>query len=131
MSKEYLSPFISQAFKFALVGVPNTLIGMGAFSLLVYLVHLNYIAANIISTALALLNSYLMNKYWTFKSRKKSVNELFWFVVVFFLAFGVQNVVLIVAKEHFLLKEIVAYICAAVVYTAVGFLGNKFITFSA
>ena len=129
LKKESHKTFVTQAIKFGLVGIPNTLIGMGTFAFLVYVCGIHYIVSNVISTALALLNSYLMNKYWTFKSAKHSFKEIVKFIIVFFMAFALQNTVLIFLKEHYHMKEIIAYIIAAVIYTGSGFLGNRCITF--
>jgi putative flippase GtrA len=57
-----------QISKFAVVGVLNTLIDLLGFNLLRKFTKLKTIGASYISSTIAMLNSYLLNKYWTFQS---------------------------------------------------------------
>lgn len=56
--------------KFALVGVVNTLIDFAVYALLTT-IGVNYILAQWISYSAGILNSYVMNRKWTFKKKKK------------------------------------------------------------
>lgn len=118
-----------QAFKFGIVGVLNTLISLGVYSLFVYVFNVNYLISNIISYVVGVVNSFLWNKIWTFKSKEKGYMELVWFVVIFLVSFGIQNASLILFREALGFSKFWAYILAIPVYTAANFLGNKFITF--
>ncbi len=64
-----------QFLKFATVGVSNTLVDIGVLNLLMYLSGVyqgtSIIVFNIISVSLAIINSYIWNKYWTFGSKEK------------------------------------------------------------
>ncbi len=69
----------SQLAKFGSVGLLNTLIDFGLFGLLSGPVGLHYIAANIISTGVALTFSFTLHGQHTFRSRltkKKAVTFL-------------------------------------------------------
>lgn len=52
--------------KFCVVGGVNTGIDFGVFTALIYFFALSIIPAHIAGFSLAVLNSYLMNKFWTF-----------------------------------------------------------------
>ena len=54
--------------RFALVGVLNTVVDFGMFVLLQSILHTNLYTANAIAYLLAVVNSFLMNKYWTFSN---------------------------------------------------------------
>ena len=56
--------------KFATVGVANTLIDFGLFSLLATTATLSPVAANIISYSVGIGNSYLWNRHWTWADRR-------------------------------------------------------------
>lgn len=56
--------------KFALVGVVNTLIDFAVYALLTT-IGVNYILAQWISYSAGILNSYVMNRKWTFEKKEK------------------------------------------------------------
>ena len=60
---------ISEIGRFAVVGTINLGIDLAVFSILYYLLGAHILVANTIAYALATINSYLMNKFWTFASR--------------------------------------------------------------
>lgn len=57
--------------KFGLVGVLNTLIDIGLFWLLFSVFGVPYLMANVLSYGAGMLNSFVMNKLWTFSERRK------------------------------------------------------------
>ncbi|MBQ4518955.1 MAG: GtrA family protein [Clostridia bacterium] len=58
---------VLQAGKFALVGVVNTLLDYVLFFVFFSLCGLDKNIAQILATAIAMTNSYLVNRYWTFQ----------------------------------------------------------------
>jgi putative flippase GtrA len=58
---------VKQAGKFGIVGISNTLIDLGIFNLLTLVFGVWIVVANIISVSIAIINSYIWNKTWTFK----------------------------------------------------------------
>lgn len=68
-----IRPFFYQLSKFGLVGVGNTVIDTGVFSFLIFLSGITsglYITVfRTLSVTLAIVNSYLWNKYWSFQKK--------------------------------------------------------------
>jgi putative flippase GtrA len=64
-----LKPLILQIVSFAGVGLLNTAIDFGALSLLLHF-HMPLLVANTLAFLLAVVNSYFMNKYWTFGAKE-------------------------------------------------------------
>jgi len=66
------SLIIRQASKFVLVGIINTLIDLGILNLLIFITNIAsgpwYSVFKGTSFIVAVINSYFMNKFWTFKS---------------------------------------------------------------
>ena len=82
--------------KFALVGVANTLLDCALFLVLVYLAGLRPAPANIISYSCGVLNSFVLNKHWTFKAtRNQGVlhRQLAVFVLVNLVGVGLATVI--------------------------------------
>ena len=80
MAQEKISVLGKQIGKFTVVGIANTVIDITILNILVLVLHFNtqiqifgfsYLVANFISVTIAMINSYLLNKYWTFKSKEK------------------------------------------------------------
>jgi len=72
-----------QIIRYALVGVLNTVIDLGVLNLLVQILGWNLIAANTVAASLAIINSYLWNKYWTFANRDGGhIRQLSLFVII-------------------------------------------------
>ena len=83
-------PILFQGAKFLLVGALNTIIDLGSLNLLIFLSGITagifFSAFKAISFIVAVLNSYVWNKYWTFSSHPKGVGkagkEFFQFLLV-------------------------------------------------
>lgn len=90
-------PFFYQLAKFGLVGVGNTVIDAGIFSLLIFLSGITngfYISAfRTFSVFIAIVNSYLWNKYWSFqKNESEEVPKEFTHFVAISLVGMIINV---------------------------------------
>lgn len=90
--------------RFSLVGVANTLIDFLIFTLFHGLIGLNYIASQIIGYSFGVVNSFVLNKKWTFSttdSNKKTRNELFQFIVV-----NLISLIITLITMNFLVKNL-------------------------
>lgn len=80
-----------QVGKFAIVGILNTLIDVSILNLLVYFSFVatlivfgqKFLIANIISVAIAMINSFILNKQWTFKAEEGNIyKQIFQFLAI-------------------------------------------------
>ena len=120
---------LREAARYAVVGALNTLIGIGVFSLCVYFLRLDPGLSNAASYAIGLVNSFVWNRKWTFKSQEKPARQVAPFLAVFAFSFLAQYLVFTVMKDLFHLEPIQAYLLGMVVYTVSGYSGNKLLTF--
>lgn len=127
--KEKIFQFITKAFKFGLVGVLNTLVTLAVIFILKEGLGVYYITANWIGFAAGVINSFIFNKLWTFKSRKMVGREIFLFILVTGVCYFIQLGILVLLKERLKWPFFWAQIAAMVIYTGLGFLGNNFLTF--
>lgn len=74
------SALLKQIGKFASVGVLNTLLDLGVLNFLILVVGFtttltilgfDIVIANLISVSIAIVNSYFLNRYWTFGAKPK------------------------------------------------------------
>jgi len=59
-------PRLGQMLRFASVGILNTAIDLSLFGVLIRVAHWGVVPANTVAYSAALLNSFLMNRHWTF-----------------------------------------------------------------
>lgn len=65
-------PRIPEVGRFAVVGLINLGIDLAIFSVALYVLGIYLLIANTIAYSAATVNSYLMNKYWTFAGKSAS-----------------------------------------------------------
>lgn len=116
-----------QLMKYGAVGVVNTLLTFTSF-LLLRRAGAGLDAANFVSFALGMLCSFLLNKLWTFRAGR---HHIFREAALFFagaaLCWCVQWLFFRGALR--LTSEPVAQVVGMAVYTVLGFLFNKTVTF--
>ncbi|MCG8691788.1 MAG: GtrA family protein [Minwuiales bacterium] len=82
--------------KFAIVGAINTGIDVGVFSLLYFWAELPVLVANTLGYSVAVANSFLMNKYWTFSESRNHGqlhHQFAKFLVLNLVGLGISNAV--------------------------------------
>ena len=85
--------FIKQFFKFIIVGIINTLLTFLTFKILTDILFINDSISNILSYIIGLINSFILNKLWTFKSKIISLKEFIYFIIIFLISFSLQFIV--------------------------------------
>lgn len=121
--------FYAQAIRYGIVGISNTMIGLGTIYALMFFLNASPFVANIIGYTVALTNSFLLNRNWTFRSQGRGLSTVVRFLVVFAIAYLCQ----LGALGGLISADFNPYIAQAIgmiVYIGIGFLGNKYITFN-
>lgn len=118
-----------QFVKFGLTGVMNTLVDYTVFLMLSYL-SVNIYLSQVVAYSCGMLNSYVVNRSWTFKSRKS-------FFSVQMLRFVVVNLSLLVISLGVLwlgsqlgYNKFISKLGATAVTLVVGFIVNRFWVFN-
>ena len=115
---------IGEFIKFAIVGLLNTGIDVAIFFLLTWL-GCPYLAAQVVSYSCGAGNSYLLNKFWTFRSSGISYAEIIRFTTVNLISLGISIVALTLLHDTAGLGLAAAKGGATVCALAANFLGNK------
>ena len=133
-----------QAAKFVLVGILNTFVDLGVLNILILITQISagsfYSVFKGISFAIAVINSYFWNKFWTFKKKTATANpqkEFIQFVVVSLVGFGINvgvaSFIVNVAGSQLGIESKVLANLGAVTATMAAmiwnFVGYKFIVF--
>ena len=123
--------------KFLVVGAVNFLVDFGIFKLLTVALSMLVAPANVISYTSGVINSFLLNRYWTFKIKHKFVSVHFAkFVFVNLVSLGVNTLAVWVLVDlyHFSdglfgVQNLYAKLIATVFSFTVNFAGNKLLVF--
>ncbi len=95
-----LSAFKNRFIRFCIVGAINTGIDIAVFSLLFYGFNLNLLLANSAGFAAAVINSYLLNKIWTFEDASAhTAQRMGMFVLIALGGLGISNLVVYMLAE--------------------------------
>lgn len=79
-----------QLLKYGVIGISNTLITLAVFYIVNTLCGLPYSVANVAGYVLGLINSFIWNRNWVFKTKRNLLREAALFAVGFFICFGLQ-----------------------------------------
>jgi putative flippase GtrA len=122
---------LTHGYRYVAVGVLNTLIGLGTIYGLYNLFGVDYRIANVAGYTLGIINSFVMNRKWTFKSRGKARLEILIFLGMFGLSYMGNIATVMLCVERFRIPPNLAQLAGMAVYTTTSFFGNRHLTFRA
>ena len=136
--------FFFQLAKFGLIGTANFVVDLGIFSLFVWMTGITegpaIILFNVISVSIAIINSYIWNKFWSFGERStdeaKIRKQFFQFVAVSVAGLIINTLVTYTVNEVgnvFAIEKttwtVIAKASASVIVLVWNFVGYKFFVF--
>ncbi|MDQ6600630.1 GtrA family protein [Bacillus salipaludis] len=125
MTKRWLS-FI----KFAIVGAVNTSIDFSVYAFLTWF-NVNYIVAQCISYSAGVLNSYIMNRKWTFEQKGKgSKREFFTFLGVNLITLVMTSFLLTMFYKHLRLPLWISKLLVTAASVGMNYIGTKRMVFT-
>lgn len=117
-----------QLFKFVLVGVANTAVDYLTFFVFSGILHLYYLFSQILAYIAGTLNSFFLNKNWTFQNQergKQAGKQFAGFLVVNTFSLLVTMIGLKILVEGLHLNPYLSKVPITVLSLAVNFAGNK------
>lgn len=118
--------FERKEIRFLFVGGINTAVGYGTFALCIFC-GLHYVIAQLVSTIIGVTNSYFWNKYFTFRKRSKSLNEVVKFITVYAVSYIINLGLLYILIDRLEMSEYLAGTIGLIVTTLISYIGhNKF-----
>lgn len=117
--------------KFIIVGSINTLITLAVFYVLNKIFHINYLTSSLFAYVLGMVNSYTLNKKWTFQDRnKKVIIQFIKFIIVNLISLGINLFIMYISVNKFNLDSMLSQIIATGFSTISNYLGSKVLVFS-
>lgn len=134
---------IIQLLKYGLIGVGNTLLTAFVIFLCEHIIGLKLMLADTIGYVVGLINSFIWNKNWVFKSHNhKLTAEIGLFIGGFLICFALQFITVLLLRNPMkalqitildfspdAVGEYIAVGIGMVVYTIANFFYNRFLTF--
>ncbi len=117
-------------FKYSVVGVSGTLVDLGTLYIFVEYLHIPVLISTAFSFILAVINNFILNKYWTFQNKSANLRKQF-------IKFLIVSVIGLVLTELFMalfvyvlgIWYLLSKLCTSAIVLIWNFLGNKHWTF--
>lgn len=127
--------FDAKLWKFLLVGVVNTLVGMGIMFGLYNLAGCSYWVSSAANYVLTSILSFFLNKHFTFQNRERSAGQVARFAaniaVCYLIAYGMAKPLCLrwLANAAAGTRDNIAMLVGMVLFTGLNYLGQRFFTF--
>lgn len=127
----FIPTWTIQVFKYAAVGVSNTLIDAAAYYALTRWLWLGSlpVMAKGIAYAVGMTNSFYWNRNWTFKSNGNAWRAALLFTLTHIAALGINTAVMYLGLETFNLSEVISLVLATGAAFGWNFILNKLVVF--
>ena len=126
---------IKRFFKFGITGVLNTIIDLLTYTLCIEIFKITPEISQIFAYTTATVNSYLVNKNWTFRNKKSknynkySKSEIFRFVLVNTISMTLSALGIYILYNKLGINEYLAKIPVACITISINYFGNKIFVF--
>ena len=118
-------PIAGQFAKYVTVGAANTLLTLGTIFVLSVAAHADYRLANAVGYVVGLTSSYVLNRWWTFRSHGAVPVQVVKFLLVFGSCYAFQFGLLVTMVDRLHWGSVLSQIPAMGAYTALGYLLNR------
>lgn len=135
MKKYWNHLWQSSLVRFGLVGVLNTAVGTGIMFVMYNVFHCSYWLSSFANYFFGSILSFFLNKYFTFRSKTRSVKEVARFViniaVCYLLAYGISKPLMLrlLSERPQAFRENAAMLVGMVLFVGLNYLGQRFFTF--
>lgn len=133
---KFIKIFYDKTFlKFIIAGIINTLVGAGVMFALYNIFHCSYWVSSIMNYVVGSVVSFVLNKYWTFKSKAFSLKEVIYFIVniavCFFIAYSLAKpfTMYLLRGYSISVQENTAMFIGMIIFTGLNYLAQRFIVF--
>lgn len=119
----------NQSYRFIIVGVLNTFVGLAVYAVYLHIVNNNYLQALMISHIIGVIHSYFWNNKWTFQQGRYNIKSSLKFVLVYIVTFLINFFLLKILVDTIGMNKLIAQVIALFLTTVVSFFGHKYWSF--
>lgn len=127
--------FDATFWKFIAVGIINTIFGTTIMFVCYNVFHLGYWLSSGANYFFGSILSFVLNKYFTFQNKEKSISQIVRFVinilVCYFVAYGVAKplTIMLLAQAPVKVQENIAMLVGMCFFVGLNYLGQRFFAF--
>ncbi|MCH3963092.1 MAG: GtrA family protein [Clostridium sp.] len=118
----------TQFIKYVISGIINTIITLVAYNILINF-GIHYIAANIAGYFLGVINGFVLDRKWVFKSNGKIGFLFAKFISVNIISLMLSSILLFVLVNNFSLNKTAAQFISTIITGLINYTLNRFWTF--
>ena len=122
-----------EGFDYLIAGGIATFLNIGVFAILTYLFNVNYEISNIIAIIVAILFQYISNKFFVFKSNKKTLQENFKEFISFIscrlITMFMDQGLMILGVKILKINELIMKVLVNIIVIVVNYVFSKLIIF--
>ena len=115
--------------RYLLVGVINTLVGLGIIYFAMYFLGMSVGSANAVGYSIGILVSFILNKTWTFGSSDRIASSFLRYILVRAVGYAANLITVLFAHSQLGLNAYLAQAIGIVPYTTIGFVGSRYFAF--
>lgn len=121
--------------KFIIVGIINTIVGTSVMFFMYNFMHASYWVSSVSNYVIGSIVSYFLNKYFTFQSSKKSINEIIYFIInitiCYVVAYGLAKplVYYVLSGASKSVQDNIAMLVGMCLFVVLNYIGQRFIVF--
>lgn len=123
---------LNEIIKFSAVGIINTAVDFAVFTLFLKAFNVQYLVCQVLGYSSGAINSFLMNKTWTFKANrkdKKAYSEIVQFFVINLISLAASTYSMKLLSGNLHLNVYIAKVIVIFITQAINFIGYKFWVF--
>lgn len=117
-------------FRFSVVGVINTAVGLAVILMLMRFGGVQYIVANAVGYAIGTVVSFVLNRSWTFYHKGPVLSSVVRWGLVIAIAYAANVLVVSMSHEYFGIDRYLSQGLGVFAYTCLSYLGGRFYAFS-
>lgn len=107
----------------------NTALTIAVIFAMMYFTDASYIFSNIVGYGAGFINSFILNRRYTFASKGSVAKESLFYTAVYAVTYAIQFISLIFLRENLGFSENIATLLAIPFFTIPNFIGNRYVTF--
>jgi putative flippase GtrA len=117
---------VRQFVKFGIVGTSGVVIDWSAFYIFNHYLGVFYLTSKVLSFSLAVINSYIWNRRWTFRSENpRKAKEFTKFILAASVGLGLNTLIFYISVQKFHLSYFPSLLIATAIVTFWNFTINK------
>ncbi len=121
-NKKFVKELFNQAIRFSIVGFFGVFLNYSVFIISLVYLNIHYLISGLIGYLFATVPIFLLNRYWTFKSKVSVYKGYGIYILINFITISSHVIIQFISKEYFGVPEIFSQACGISVSVIISFI---------